>query len=137
MWSHWVKQADDFYSIFEYQTNTSNTTTMMAQPVSSRPSTPSTRMKHVLDLASRNVCGAWRGFEDGIPFYVKPATVVGPRHGIPGMVPLINNSWLADAIVANITALWYELGLYDLKDSEHARAAAAVAAAVAAENAAP
>ena len=49
-------------------------------------------------------------------------------------MPLLNNSWLADAIVANITALWNELGLYDLKDSEHARAAATVAAAVAAEN---
>ena len=47
------------------------------------------------------------------------------------MVPLANNSWLADAIVANITALWNELGLYNLQSSEHARNAAAVAAAIA------
>jgi len=77
MWSHWVKQADDFYTIFELQTNTTNTTTMLPQPLKARPANPSVRMKHVLDLADSNVCGAWRGFEDGIPFYVKPHAVVG------------------------------------------------------------
>ena len=100
-----LSQAEDFATIYQLQTNTSDTNTVIPRS-RERPLDPDVRMVHVQGLYNKGVCGNWGGFENGVPYYKQPHAILGPGHGIPGMRPLINNTWLADAIKLNITKLW-------------------------------
>eukprot|EP00039_Didymoeca_costata_P011350 m.158909 g.158909 ORF g.158909 m.158909 type:complete len:405 (+) comp15143_c0_seq2:152-1366(+) len=105
MWSHWVKEPQDFVDIYKLQINSSETDTMQAKPKES-PFKPSTRMQHVFRLYEAPVCRRMAGFENGIPFY-RELEKIDPE-GINGMKSMANGSHpeLAREISHNITKLW-------------------------------
>ena len=105
IWSHWVKAPEDIDAMYALQMDNPDSDTARFGSARGGGGEPSERVRRALELASRNVCGRYRGFEDGVPPYRNPAGVVGPGHGIPGSRPFANDTAYRDEVAANITRL--------------------------------